>query len=336
MVIAITRSARQGPLISILIVNYRSYEEIGSCLESLGRFLADDVEVIVVDHESDRIAAADLARMFPHVQFIAVDHNPGFAAGVNRGALGAKGAYLLLLNPDCRVESDVPHTLAEWMEAHPWVGVSGAQVRETDGSVQPSARRFPDATTGLAGRTSWLSRVWPTNRLTVRNLTTPVGEGTVELGINELGITEPGFTRAGFAELISTVDWVSGACMMVRRAAFDEVGGMDDGFFLYWEDADLCRRLKQKGWVTVYNAAASVTHLTSRSSAQAPVRSLVAFHQSAFRYYFKHSSKGARLAAPIVYLALMARLVFTLASLTVTRLISPRYSPRPDRHRRQN
>jgi hypothetical protein len=290
------------PLISILIVNYRSYEEIGSCLESLGRFLADDVEVIVVDHESDRIAAADLTRMFPRVQFVAVDHNPGFAAGVNRGARAAKGAYLLLLNPDCRVESDAPHQLAAWMEAHPRVGVSGAQVRESDGSVQASARRFPDATTGVAGRTSWLSRVWPTNPLTMRNLTTPAVAGE----------------RADVVAGITTVDWVSGACMMVRRAAFDEVGGMDDKFFLYWEDADLCRRLDQKGWATVYNAAARVTQLTSRSSARAPARSLVAFHQSAFRYFFKHSGKGARLAAPFVYLALMARLVFKLASLAMT------------------
>jgi GT2 family glycosyltransferase len=112
---------------------------------------------------------------------------------------------------------------------------------------------------------------------------------------------------------------------MVRRAAFDDVGGMDERFFLYWEDADLCQRLSKKGWTTVYNATVSVTHLTSRSSARAPVRSLVAFHQSAFRYFLKHSGRAARLAAPIVYLALNVRLLFKLFL-----LISIGRATRPD------
>ncbi|HEV3059159.1 MAG TPA: glycosyltransferase family 2 protein [Vicinamibacterales bacterium] len=285
--------------ISILIVNYRSYPEIASCLESLRPFLVGDVEVIVVDHESEPAAAAELVRRFPWMRLIAVDGNPGFAAGVNRGARAATGDYLLLMNPDCSMNGDVAHTLAGWMEAHPRVGVSGALVYEADGSVQASARRFPDATTGVAGRTSWLSRLWPDNALTRRNLTTP--------------------SKAGDPV---TVDWVSGACMMVRRRAFDEASGMDEGFFLYWEDADLCRRLSEKGWTTVYNAAVAVTHLTSRSSRRAPARSLVAFHRSAFRYFVKHGGTGARLAAPLVYVALSARLLVKLAVVGVTRLFT--------------
>ena len=133
------------------------------------------------------------------------------------------------------------------MEANPRVGACGAQVREVDGTVQPSARRFPDATTGIAGRTAWLTRVWPGNPLSERNLTTPAESLTP-----------------------MAVDWVSGACMMVRRAAFEDVGGMDEGFFLYWEDADFCRRLRDRGWTTAYNPAISVTHLTGRSRARAP------------------------------------------------------------------
>ena len=282
----------RSPLISILIVNYRSYTELHQCLLSVHPYLADDLEVRVVDHESDPVQAADLIRTFPWVDLIARDDNPGFAGGVNRGAQGAHGTYLLLLNPDCIMEGDVAHSLAAWMDTNPRVGVCGARVREADGSLQPSARRFPDATTGVAGRTSWLSRVWPRNWLTTRNLTTPSTSGEPE-----------------------SVDWVSGACMMVRRTAFDDVGGMDAHFFLYWEDADLCRRLNQKGWTTVYNAASSVTHLTNRSAARAPVRSQVAFHQSAFRYFLKHSGMVARLAAPFVFLALSVRLLFKLVLL---------------------
>jgi GT2 family glycosyltransferase len=223
---------------------------------------------------------------------VPVDANPGFAAGVNLAARDAAGRYLLLLNPDCIVDGDVAHLLASWLEAHPDVAVAGGLVREHDGSVQASARRFPNVTTGFAGRTSWLSRVWPSNVWTRRNLV----------------------ARPDQREPIE-VDWVSGACMMVRRDAFDEVGGMDEQFFLYWEDADLCFRLKRAGWRTIYHPAVGITHLTGRSSALVRKQSLIAFHRSAFRYFFKHGSPVSRALSPLVFLALYARLGLKLAAL---------------------
>jgi len=284
-------SARRSILVSILIVNYRAYDELASCLDSLYRFLGDDVEVITVDHASDPAAAAEIARRFPWMQLVRVDANPGFASGVNRAARVARGRWLLLLNPDAIVDSDVPHTLASWLEQHDRVAVVGGLVRQADGSTQASARRFPDVTTGFAGRTSWLTEVWPTNPWTSRNLVARDERDPVE------------------------VDWVSGACMMIRRQAFDEVGGMDEGFFLYWEDADLCFRLRQSGWSTFYNPMAGITHLTGRSSAQAKRQSLIAFHRSAFRYFYKHSSALGRLLSPLVFLALFARLAAKLIRL---------------------
>jgi N-acetylglucosaminyl-diphospho-decaprenol L-rhamnosyltransferase len=285
-------SPDQPLLVSVLIVNYRAYTELAACLDSMRRFLADDLEVIVVDHVSEPAAAAHLVRRFPWIRLIEVGANPGFAAGVNRAARAAGGRYLLLLNPDCLVEADVARPMAVWLDAHPEVAVSGPLVREADGSIQASARRFPDVTTGLAGRTSWLSRVWPTNRWTRRNL---VARDVLHDPLE--------------------VDWVSGACMMVGRHAFESVGGMDEQFFLYWEDADLCFRLKRAGWSTVYNPVGGVIHLTSRSSAQARKQSLIAFHRSAYRYYRKHGGRLAFIAAPLVSLALHVRLFFKLASL---------------------
>jgi GT2 family glycosyltransferase len=284
--------AAESVLVSILIVNYRAYTELASCLESLNRFHAGDLDVIVVDHASDPAAAARLLQRFPSIRLIDVSSNPGFAAGVNRAARTASGRYLLLLNPDCVVDDDVAHTLAAWLDQHPRVGIAGPLVREPDASVQASARRFPNVTTGIAGRTSWLTRVWPTNRLTRRNLVTQeVLRDPVE------------------------VDWVSGACMMVRRQAFESVGGMDDQFFLYWEDADLCFRLKRAGWSTVYNPSVGITHLTGSSSALAQKQALIAFHRSAYRYFRKHGGRVARAAAPLVFLALQVRLFLKLASL---------------------
>lgn len=282
----------ESVLASILIVNYRAYAELASCLESLDRFPARDLDVIVVDHASDPTTTAHLLQRFPSVRLIDVSSNPGFASGVNRAARAARGKYLLLLNPDCIVDQDVAHILAAWLDEHPRVGIVGPLVREQDGSVQASARRFPNVTTGFAGRTSWLSRVWPTNPWTRRNLVTrDVLHGPIE------------------------VDWVSGACMMARRNAFESVGGMDEQFFLYWEDADLCFRLKRAGWPTVYNPMVAVTHLTGSSSSLARREALIAFHHSAYRYFRKHGGPVARAAAPAVFLALQARLFLKLASL---------------------
>jgi GT2 family glycosyltransferase len=100
--------------------------------------------------------------------------------------------------------------------------------------------------------------------------------------------------------------------MMIRREAFVGVGGMDEQFFLYWEDADLCRRLKDAGWATFYNPAMSVTHLTGRSSRHARAASLIAFHESAYRYYRKHET---RWLAPLAFAGLQVRLRFKLAML---------------------
>ena len=291
-------SAAPKALISILVVNYRAYEELRACLQSLEQFFASDMEVRVVDHATEPLEAARLRRTFPWIHLIDVAENPGFAAGVNRAASGASGEYFLLINPDCVFREDVARPLATWLAAHPSVGACGALVREPDGSVQASARRFPDFTTAVAGRTTWLTQFWPTNAWTRRNLVARDAVTPVE------------------------VDWVSGACTMIRRRAFEAVGGMDESFFLYWEDADFCLRLKKVGWVTMYYPSVAITHLTGRSSARARTRSLIAFHKSAFRYYRKHAGSAARAASPVVYLALQTRLLLKLGQLQIRRLRS--------------
>ena len=273
-------------MLSVVIVNYLAYDPLANCLESLAPFVAP-ADVVVVDHQTHLQSLERLATRFPAVRFIPIAGNPGFAAGVNRGVRETTGEYVLLLNPDCLVASD-PRPLASWLAAHPKAAVCGAIVRESDGSIQASARHFPGVATGLAGRTAWLTRIWPGNPWTKRNLVRGVPAAPVE------------------------VDWVSGACMMVRREALDAVGGMDEQFFLYWEDADLCRRLKEAGWSTFYHPEMTVTHLTGQSSQHAREASLVAFHESAYRYYRKH---GVRWLAPLAFVALRSRLRLRLAML---------------------
>ena len=282
--------------VSVLLVNYKAYDELTVCLRSIEPFRGPDIEVRLVDHESDQARAALLSTEFPWLTLLPSPDNPGFATGVNRAAKEARGQYLLLLNPDCVLAQDAIRPLATWMDSHARVGAAGARIRDADGSLQASARRFPTASTAFGGRTTWLTRLWPNNPLTHRNL----------VGLDAAAPME--------------VDWVSGACTLIRRAAFDEVGGLDEGFFLYWEDADLCLRLKKRGWTTIYHPGVEVTHFTGRSSAHARRRSLVAFHRSAFRYFWKHAGPVGRLVSPFVLVGLQIRLLLKMARLQAARM----------------
>jgi GT2 family glycosyltransferase len=274
---------------TVVIVNYRAYAELQPCLASLEKH-EPEVPIVVIDHAADRAEASRLSAAFPRVAYRATHENPGFGAGVNAAAREAGAGPLLLLNPDCELTMPLVAPLMSVLEHDPAAGVVGGLVRESDGTVQASARGFPDATTGLAGRTSWLSRVAPGNPLTRRNLTTDPSTG------------------------LRRVDWVSGALMLIRREAFDAIGGFDERFFLDWEDADFCKRAADAGWTTWYAPVAEVVHRTARASRHAPVRAQAAFHVSAFRYYWKHGDTVARLASPLVAAGLAARFLARLVT----------------------
>jgi len=269
--------------VSAIVVNYRAYAELDACLASL-RHQPDPLEILVVDQESDAAEFGRLARRHPGVCWLAQPGNSGFAAGVNLAARQARGAYLYLVNPDSVVDAGTPRALSEWLAAHDQVGVAGSLVRDTDGGIQGSARRFPDLSTFIAGRSAWLTRRFPANALSQRNVLTGVS------------VSDP-----------TLVDWVSGASMMIRREAFEEARGFDARYFLYWEDADLCRRLKSLGWATAYVPGVGVTHHGARSS-RGSARSIVAFHKSAFRYFLTHTGVIGRIASPLAALALAIRL----------------------------
>jgi GT2 family glycosyltransferase len=275
--------------VTVVVIGYRAYPELRQCLSSLARH-EPSADVIVIDHAADAGEAARVQADFPRVRYRPTAANPGFGAGVNAAARESGTRHLLLLNPDCVLTMPLIDPLLTVLRAHPGAGVVGGLVREADGTVQASARRFPDPWTGLGGRTSWLSKVAPGNPLTRRNLTTDPGAG------------------------VRQVDWVSGALMLIRREAFDAAGGFDERFFLYWEDADFCKRAADAGWSTWYAPVADVVHRTARTSRHAPVRSLAAFHRSAFRYFWKHSGWPARLLSPLVAFSLLMRFVIRLAS----------------------
>lgn len=273
--------------VAVVIVNYQAYDELRNCLSSLDRVCPDST-IVVIDHASDVRAADALVKDFPNVDVVRKSTNDGFAAGVNHGARVTQSQFVLLINPDCVIEPQACGQLADWLDTHPDVGAVGPRITNADGTIQPSARRFPNFTTAIAGRSSWLTRVLPSNPLSRRNL--PLRDASMTSPIN--------------------VDWISGACMLVRREAFDAIDGMDQEFFLYWEDADFCRRLGNAGWRTVYLPAAGAMHVGGRSSRHAAVAAQEAFHKSAFRLYRKHSGAIGRLLSPVVFLGLQMRLMF--------------------------
>jgi N-acetylglucosaminyl-diphospho-decaprenol L-rhamnosyltransferase len=288
--------ARPHP-ISVVIVNYKSYVELDACLTSIACCPASDVEVIVVDHAS---SVADLASIrASHRSFIAAPtpENRGFSAGVNAGARLASGRHLLILNPDTQLMPGAIEAMVDYLDAHPDTAVVGGRVENPSGIVQRSARRFPTMLTGLAGRSSLFTRMWPGNPLSRRDVLADAHTATpIE------------------------VDWVAGSCMAVRAEAFEQVGGMDERYFLYWEDADLCKRLREAGWRTVYLPSAVVIHGVGRSRRHARSLSVRAFHRSAYLYFARHRAGRFRaISLPIAWTLLHARMLATLAVQIVTR-----------------
>ncbi len=269
--------------VSLLIVNFRVYDDLDRCLQAIACALRPGDEVIVFDQESDEAKRAAVAARHPGVRWIASPRNVGFAAGVNRAAAVARTPRLLWLNPDAVISTPVIEALDAWLTSHPETGCVGPRVVDEDGRVQASARRFPDPTTAIAGRSTWLTRHFPDNWLTRHNL------------------------PARTADRPQTVDWLAGSCLLTRRDLFERLGGLDEGFFLYWEDADYCRRAAALGFGCTYLPTVSVQHAVGRSAALNPVAAIRAFHASAYRMFAKHAGPVGRLCAPVVHLALWTR-----------------------------
>jgi GT2 family glycosyltransferase len=292
---------------AVLIVNFRGYGDLDRCLGSLAPYLRPDDEVIVVDNESDRSQLMQVAARHPRIISIPRDVNAGFAAGVNDAVRHSSAPFLCLLNPDTIVEGPILSVMEDWLETHPQSWVVGPRVLNADGSTQASARSFPGLSTALGGRSTWLTRRYPGNPWSRRNL----------LGLQVNSALD--------------VDWVSGSCLMTRRTTFDRLAGFDQSFFLYWEDADYCRRATVAGGRCTYLPSVPVRHIGSGSARFDPPRAIRTFHASAFRLYWKHGGITARLAAPLVRAALYLRGELHLRrSLRAFRRVSAAASPLPN------
>ncbi|HEX6790476.1 MAG TPA: glycosyltransferase [Candidatus Krumholzibacteria bacterium] len=251
--------------VSVVIVTYNSARVIGACLDSLQADGASGLaEVIVVDNASPDESVDVVRRGYPWVTLIAGRENLGYSKGVNLGLQHARGRFVLILNPDTVVRRGVLRKLIDFVERTPDAGIVGPKLVFHDGTVQLSCRRFYTLRVLLLRRTP-LGKLFPNARAAREHLMMDFDHNS---------------TRE--------VDWVLGAAMFVRREAVDNVGMMDERFFLYFEDVDWCYRMKQRGLKVYYLADAVIEHAHKRESAQAVLnRSFVAHLVSLFRYYEK-------------------------------------------------
>lgn len=271
---------------SVVLVNYASWPLTLRCIESLFGTGYEGFEVVVVDND-----AGPVPEMRWPVNLIRNPVNVGFARACNRGIDASTGEYVVLVNPDTTVERDFFARFETLLGSNSDVGVAGPRVLDESGRVQLSARKEVGAVSGLLGRTSLLTRLFPRSRA-VRRL----------------------FPAAAAPEGPATVDWVSGACMVLRRRVLEEVGGLDGRFFMYFEDADLCRRTRASGWLVLYLPGVSVTHRAGGSS-RSSARAVWHLHRSAFLYHRKHGPHGPlSLYTPVVAAGLALRVLAKLAA----------------------
>jgi GT2 family glycosyltransferase len=257
------------PEIAAILVNYNSGGELARALRSIAdEMVGRSWEAFVVDNASSDGSGASVADCGPMVQLVQNTANVGFSRGVNQGLAASTAPLVLIMNPDCRLVAGAVVTLRGVLDARPDCAIVGPRILNPDGSVQGSARGDPDMLTGLFGRTALLGRLVPFLPVAKRNV---VAEEAIRSG-----------------EQSVVVDWMSGACMLARRTALDQVGGFDERFFLYWEDADLCRRLRARGHHVRYVPGATAIHRVGQSSRTARTFAIRAFHRSAYLYYATH------------------------------------------------
>lgn len=270
--------------LSVILVTYNSEAFIAPCIDAvLDQAATLPLELIVVDNGSTDSTVSSVAERYPSVRLISGGGNRGFAGGNNEGARHASADILLLLNPDTVALPGSLAKLTEAIEADPGVGVAGGLLIGADGGPVMSYGDFPTL--------AWaLTATAPMRRLRVRPSADP---GRVPI------IGEPS----------RDVDYVSGACLMIRRCLWDALGGMDEDYFLYFEETDLCLRARTAGWRCRFVSEASVRHLEGASFADRSVARSVRFHEGLLLFMRKNRGPAASLLVRVWMLLVNASLL---------------------------
>ena len=280
---------KQGvqPDCSVIVVSWNTHDYLALCLHSIlsdpsvavasegstpaGQLSQTRVEIIVVDNASIDGSAEMVAANFPQVRLLVNNRNLGFAAANNQAIAQASGRVLFLLNPDAYVRPGALHTLVGFLDERPGVAAAGPNVLNPDGTWQAAAFRFATLW-DLFCEAVFLSVLFPHSRLFARK---------------ELG----GFDR----DRVRRVDWIQGCALAIRREAWDAVGPFDEGYWMYVEELDWCRRANQQGYRLYFTPDAEVVHYGKRATAKARASVLPLGFRSHFRYFRKFDGRATEL-----------------------------------------
>ncbi len=264
--------------VSVVIVSYNGRDLVRRCLASLYDHTRDiDFEVIVVDNASQDGTPEMVMTEFSTVTLVRRSSNAGFAHAVNQGIVLARGEAFFILNPDTELTSNALLPMLAYLREHPQIGILAPKLSDADGSLQLSCRAFPSFSTSLFNRYSLPTRLLPGNRFSTRYLMSDFDHDT-----------------------IADVDWVSAACWLLPRLAYEKIGPLDEGYFWTIEDVDYCQRAHRAGLRVVYFPEVSVRHHIGGSAATLPNRTIAERHRGMWRYYRTYLRPNNAVARPVV------------------------------------
>jgi GT2 family glycosyltransferase len=253
------RNPESETCLSVIVVNWNTHDLLAQCLESVyAHPPSDEFEVFVVDNASADGSAQMVRERFPSVRLIKNHENVGFARANNQAIRESRGRYLLLLNSDTSVQPGVLYSMVRFLEEHPQAGAVGPKLLNPDGSFQASCADFP----------------------------TLLSELLLITGLAHLivGPYAPS-PRPLPHEAARPVDWVAGAALLIRRSAIDQIGLLDEGYFLYSEETDWCWRLWQGGWEVWYLPNVAITHCAGASTRKRSATSYEQLYSSKVRFF---------------------------------------------------
>lgn len=271
-----------------VIVTYEPGNELRDCLDSLTDVRPAPSQIFVVDNGSTNGMVEKICSERPGITLIGMGHNAGYAAAANRGIDAGVAPVVAVLNPDITFDGSVGPILARF-PVEPTLGAVGPRINQPDGTRYPSARVIPDilVAAGHAVAGSW----WPANPWTRRYRQ------------DDMDPDLPGYA-----------EWISGSCLWIRREALVQIGGWDEGYFMYMEDVDLGWRLGNANWRVAYEPGVTVTHIGGTATRNAPTRMLIAHHRSAFRFTAKRYRGARRVLLIPAGVLLLGRAMFKIVA----------------------
>ena len=287
--------------LSVVIVSYNARQYLGPCIRSVEQAIKGiDGEIIVVDNQSSDGTVEDLKAHFPQVQVVESGGNIGFAKANNIGIRLSHSPYVLLLNPDTVVGANTLRQTVDFMEQHPQVGAAGVQMLNADGTRAPESRRGRPTALVALYKMCGLARLFPNSHRFARYY------------MSWLSWSEP-----------AEIDVISGAFAMLRRKALDQVGLLDEDFFMYGEDIDLSCRLLDAGWHNCY-LPCKIVHYKGGCSDKTTVSYVRVFYKAMIIYYRKHHAQTNFCIRKLVELAIWIRALLAMIGILPSRLVRTR------------